>query len=237
MNRDRASRAFLALYDLVGRLRGPGGCPWDAQQTDATVRMYLLEETYEVLDAVERGCPEEVCDELGDLLFQVLFLVRLAGEREEFDLVSVLERITAKMVRRHPHVFGQTRVSGPEEVAENWAKIKEREQELQGRTPGVLERIPENLPALLRAHRLSERASRTAPEGPDRRDLWDRVGRELVRLREASLDGNRERGEEVLGDLLFHLTDLSRRMGFNAEDVLRAANRRFARGHGQPQTY
>ncbi len=118
MNKEKLSGALLGLHDLVSRLRGPGGCPWDAQQTPSTIKMYLLEEAYEVLDAIEKGAPGDVCEELGDLLFQIIFLTHLAEEGGEFDLVEVIETITEKMIKRHPHVFGVTDVKGPEEVAE-----------------------------------------------------------------------------------------------------------------------
>ena len=132
MEPDKLSGALLALVELVARLRGPGGCPWDAKQTDETLKIYLLEEAYEVLDAVERSSPRQVCQELGDLLFQILFLAHLAEERQEFDLVDVLETIREKMIRRHPHVFGDVAVETAEDVAENWAEIKRNEKEGKG---------------------------------------------------------------------------------------------------------
>ena len=123
MDKNELFRGLSALYDLISRLRGTDGCPWDALQTDTTIRMYLLEEAYEVLDAVERGSPEDVCQELGDLLFQIIFLASLAEERGDFDFVRVIERITEKMKGRHPHVFGQTPVRDVEEVAQNWQEL------------------------------------------------------------------------------------------------------------------
>ena len=123
MDINRSADAIRSLVKLVARLRGPGGCPWDAEQTDDTIKIYLLEEAYEVLDALEDASPGEVCSELGDLLFQILFLTQLASEREEFDFNGVVEGITEKMTRRHPHVFGDTKVNGSEDVASNWAVI------------------------------------------------------------------------------------------------------------------
>ncbi len=124
MDHKSLASAISRLVDLVERLRAPDGCPWDAKQTMYTVRMYLLEEAYEVLDAIERNLPEEVCGELGDLLFQVVFIAYLGEEKGAFDLVNVLEKIIEKMIRRHPHVFGNTRVKVVAEVAANWANIK-----------------------------------------------------------------------------------------------------------------
>ena len=127
MNKDRLSGTLSALAELVSRLRGDDGCPWDIKQTDSTIKMYLLEEAYEVLDAIEGGSPEDVCQELGDLLFMILFLSRMAEERGEFDLVEVMEKITEKMINRHPHVFGLTDVKSSEEVDIYWEKIKRKE--------------------------------------------------------------------------------------------------------------
>ena len=152
MNSNRLSKAVVALTDLVTRLRSPAGCPWDAKQTDSTLKMYLLEEAYEVLDAIENSSPEDVCLELGDLLFQILFLAQLAAERKEFDFTDVVEKITEKMIRRHPHVFGETRVADAEDVKRNWAKIKAKEKEAARKTSSVVESVSMNLPALLRAH-------------------------------------------------------------------------------------
>ncbi|MBL6978842.1 MAG: MazG family protein, partial [Desulfobacteraceae bacterium] len=159
MDINRSADAIRSLVKLVARLRGPGGCPWDAEQTDDTIKIYLLEEAYEVLDALEGVSPREVCSELGDLLFQILFLAQLASERGEFDFNEVVEGITEKMTRRHPHVFGDTRVDGAEDVASNWVKIKRKETGRPKSTSFLLQSVPSDLPALLRAHRLSERAS------------------------------------------------------------------------------
>ena len=128
MDSDRLSKAIVALTNLVARLRGPEGCPWDARQTDSTIKIYLIEEAFEVLDAIEKSSPEDVCLELGDLLFQVLFLARLADERNEFDFIDVVEKITKKMIHRHPHVFGEVKVNSAEDVANNWANIKKAEK-------------------------------------------------------------------------------------------------------------
>jgi tetrapyrrole methylase family protein/MazG family protein len=124
MNKDQLAKALSALSDLVSRLRGPEGCPWDREQTDSSIKMYLLEEAYEVLDAIENGSPEGVCEELGDLLFQIIFLASLAEVRGEFDLTEVMEKIASKMIRRHPHVFGDAQVKNPAEVSKNWEEIK-----------------------------------------------------------------------------------------------------------------
>ena len=152
MDKQRLSKVLLSLYEIMRELRGPDGCPWDAKQTNATIKMYLLEEAYEVVEAIESSSPQDVCLELGDLLFQILFLAQMAAERKEFDFTEVVERITEKMIRRHPHVFGQTHVKGAEDVAANWSKIKRAEKDSCQETSSVLKSIPDNLPALLKAH-------------------------------------------------------------------------------------
>ena len=221
------SKAFLALSELVSRLRGPGGCPWDAQQTDSTIKMYLLEETYEVMDAVERGTPEEVSMELGDLLFHIIFLVRLAEERGEFDLVEVIEKITEKMITRHPHVFGTTDVKGPEEVAQNWERIKKTENGTVKSFSSLLQSVPEGLPALLRAHRLSERASKRNLDWLSAEAVWKRVEKGWRELRNAIIEEHEEPSGEEMGDLLFGLVNLIRHWGLNAEHLLRNTNTQF----------
>ena len=160
MNKDTLSKAFVALTELMATLREPGGCPWDAEQSMRTIKMYLLEEAYEVLEAIERENSSEVCGELGDLLFQIVFLARIAEEREAFDLLGVIEGITEKMIHRHPHVFGRVKVESAEEVSKNWAEIKRTENGETDPYVSLLHGVPAALPALLRAHRLSERASK-----------------------------------------------------------------------------
>ncbi len=227
MEGDRFAAAMQSLVDLVARLRGPGGCPWDAKQTDDTLKMYLIEEAYEVLDAVEDASPEEVCSELGDLLFQIIFLAHLAWERKEFDFADVVETVTRKMIRRHPHVFGDTQVENADEVAVNWARIKQAEGEVSEDVSGRLRKVPGSLPALLRAHRLSERAARAGFDWPSADDVWTKVLEETEELEAAAAQGDREARAAELGDLLFTLVNLARHWGENAEGLLRYANRKF----------
>jgi tetrapyrrole methylase family protein/MazG family protein len=227
MNPTDPAEVFTALWSLVERLRAPGGCPWDAKQTAESIKTYVLEEAYEVADAVERRSPEEVCHELGDLLFQVLFMASIYKGSGDFDLVEVLETIRKKMVRRHPHVFGPAEVNSAEEVAANWEKIKKEELGLSENDRWPLEKVPENLPALLRAHRLIERAVKhrlLAPgdeeRGGDLRDPWGA-------LKEAVLERDRERIATTIGEALFGLVALAREWGLNGEDLLREKNRHF----------
>jgi MazG family protein len=226
MDLNRLSRAVAALVELVARLRGPGGCAWDAKQTDSTIKEYLLEEAYEVLEAVDKGVPADLCYELGDLLFQILFLSRLAEERKDFDFVEVVEKITEKMVRRHPHVFGSVRVSDADEVARNWARIKEAEKGT-AQSCSSMHSVPANLPALLRAHRLTERAAKAGFDFVGRDGVSEKMQRHLQRLRYALRDGEGERIGREIGEVLFILVNLARREGLNAEDLLRRRNRTF----------
>jgi MazG family protein len=227
MDPDRLLKAVTGLVDLVEKLRGPGGCPWDAKQTDATIKLYLLEEAYEVLDAIEKTSPPDVCEELGDLLFHIFFLARLAEERKEFDFSEVVEKITEKMIRRHPHVFGNTTVDGADDVAVNWARIKQEEKKTNGDTSSLLDGVPISLPALLRAHRLGERASKAGVGTPDAHDAWERVLEKIGDLKETAVSKDKDLLGQEIGALLFRLADLARLWGLNSEQLLRDANREF----------
>lgn len=230
MNKKPLSKAIIALQDLVASLRGPEGCPWDRKQNEETIKMYLMEEAYEVLDAIEEGTPDDVCQELGDLLFQILFLARLAEERGEFDLVDVLERITRKMIRRHPHVFGSTKVKGAEEVSANWEKIKREEKGGQESLSTRLEGVPGNLPGLLRAHRLQERASKGGVDESGPEEVWARVTGNIQEIRGYSSGKGDAPPAEKLGELLFDLVNVARSWGLNAEHLLRGTNSAFIEG-------
>jgi MazG family protein len=229
MTGDRLSVAIQSLVDLVARLRGPGGCPWDAKQTDDTVKIYLIEEAYEVLDAIEGPSPREICSELGDLLFQILFLAHLASERKEFDFTDVVETITEKMIRRHPHVFGTIEVESAEDVASNWARIKQTERGAFGDISSSLREIPSGSPALLRAHRMSERAAKVGFDWANAEEIWTKVEEEMEEVRGAMTDGDPAAMASELGDLLFTLTNLARNWGENAENLMRNANQKFLR--------
>jgi MazG family protein len=227
MKKSELAKAFLDLNELVARLRGPGGCPWDARQTEDTLKTYLLEEAYEVVDAVNRGVPEEVCHELGDLLFQILFFATIATEKGHFDLLRVIKEITGKMIHRHPHVFGDAKVANAEEVAENWEKIKKEERSLPAASLKLMEGVPSNLPALLRAQRLMERGARLKPDAPD---MWAKVQQAFGELSKSFANDDHEEMKERIGDLFFSLAGLSRQEGLNAEHVLREANERYLEG-------
>jgi MazG family protein len=230
MNEDQLTKALIALSGLVSRLRGPEGCPWDREQTDSSIKMYLLEEAYEVLDAIESGTPEHVCEEMGDLLFQIIFLASIAEGRGEFDLAEVMEKISTKMIRRHPHVFGDTEVKNPAEVSKNWEEIKKTEKGASDAIHPGLESIPTDLPALMRAHRLSARANKT-PGSRNKAKVGETVHSEYEDLQRAIAEGNKEQIGILLGELLFSLANLARLFGLNAEDALRGANKKFIDSH------
>jgi len=223
--KEKLCDALISLLEIMERLRAPDGCPWDAQQTEQTLKVYLLEEAYEVLDAIEKEDPEALCEELGDLFFQIIFLTQLAKEKGKFTFLNVMERIRDKMIRRHPHVFGEKKVRDAQEVVDNWAKIKR--QEKKEKPEEVLNRVPASLPALLRAHRLSERAARFGFDWKDKEQVWEKVKEEFLELKTAMEEKSAEKVKEEIGDLIFSLVNLSRHWGFNAEDILRQTNTKF----------
>ena len=234
---DKLGRAMGDLLSLVRRLRGPNGCPWDAKQDNHTIKVYLIEEAYEVLDAIENASSAEICGELGDLLFQIIFLAALAEENGEFDFVAVVEKITAKMIRRHPHVFSNTKVDSADQVATNWARIKREEADAPEPVSATLRHVPNGLPALLRTHRLSERAANVGFDWTGRGEVWEKVLEEVEELKCAVSNDNEQMVMEEMGDLFFSLVNLSRHWDMNAEDLLRTANRKFLNRFEQMETH
>jgi tetrapyrrole methylase family protein/MazG family protein/ATP diphosphatase len=212
-----------SLYEIVEALRGERGCPWDRKQTPQSLKKYLLEETYEVLEAIEKGSPEEVKEELGDLLFLVLFIIYLFEEAGAFSLKDLAYLTFQKMIRRHPHVFGEEEAKSAEEVLSNWQKIKMRE----GKGDSVLGNIPKSLPALQRAFRLGERAERVGFDWENPQDVLPKVYEELKELEEAIHREEKSHIHEEMGDLLFTLANLSRKLKLNPEEALKAALEKF----------
>ncbi len=226
-NRDKVCELLVSLVEIMERLRAPNGCPWDAKQTKETIRIYLLEEAYEVLEAIEKKDPDSLCEELGDLFFQIIFLCQLAKEKGEFNLIDVLKKIRDKMIRRHPHVFGNKKVKNAKEVSDNWAKIKMQEKKGLKNITDILDTIPHTLPALLMAHRISERVSKIGFDWKDKKDIWDKVKEEYRELSEAIYNKDMVKVKEEIGDLIFSLVNLARHWEFNAEDILRETNKKF----------
>jgi ATP diphosphatase len=231
-NRDDGS-AITKLLKVMERLRDPQrGCPWDREQTFSTIAPYTLEEAYEVADAIERNDPEDLRQELGDLLFQVVFHARMAEERGWFDFEAVAAAIHDKLVRRHPHVFADAVFASPSEQTANWEALKARERaEAAARrgesTHSVLGDVPKALPALVRAAKLGRRAARVGFDWPDICAVRAKLDEELAELDAAATSGKREPVAEELGDVLFTLVNMSRHLEVDAEEALRAANAKF----------
>jgi tetrapyrrole methylase family protein/MazG family protein len=220
---------FERILDIMRSLRGPGGCPWDREQTPASLRPFLIEEAYEVLEALESGRPDAVREELGDLLFQVVFHAQLAAERGDFSIADVLASLAEKMVSRHPHVFGDARVATAHQALTQWEAIKQREAQDRGRQRSILDGVPRALPALLRAQRIQSKAARVNFDWPDARAAWAKVGEEVHEAAAALDTGDRRRLEEELGDVLFSLVNVARLSAFDAEDALHRAVEKFRR--------
>ncbi|MBI2493438.1 MAG: nucleoside triphosphate pyrophosphohydrolase [Candidatus Rokubacteria bacterium] len=220
---------FERLLDLMARLRGPEGCPWDREQTRASLTPYVIEEAYEVVDAIESGAPEHLREELGDLLFQVVFHARLGEERGEFTMAELLRHLIDKMVSRHPHVFGDAAVATPKEALAQWEVLKQREAERAGRDRSVVDGVPRGLPSLLRAQRLQAKAARVRFDWPDARAAWEKVEEEIREASDALTSGQLERVREELGDALFSLVNVARLSDIDAEDALARAIEKFRR--------
>ena len=218
---------FRELIDLVARLRSPDGCPWDRSQNKGDIGRYLIEEAYEVLEALDGASPEELCEELGDLLFQILFLARIAEEAGEFNMGAVLDAINEKMIRRHPHVFGDTQVANVEAIRKNWEQIK-KEVEHKGKDkPRLSHGIPRSLSTLARTQRITARASVAGFDWGNAIEVLKKVEEELSEFRAALEAGNKAAMKEEAGDLLFTLVNLCRFAGADAEAALRASLGKF----------
>lgn len=225
----RAQAALERLLEIMERLRGPNGCPWDREQTLSSLRPYVLEETYEVLEAIDLGDPKEHCEELGDLLLQIVFQAQLAREEGHFDFADVAEAISNKLVSRHPHVFGDAQVRTAEGVLKQWAVLKREEKRKKGGGKSVLEGVPREMPALARADRLTEKASRIGFDWPDAKGARDKVAEELSELDLAVKSGEKEEIEHELGDVLFAVANLGRKLAVAPEEALRKTVGRFIR--------
>jgi tetrapyrrole methylase family protein/MazG family protein len=223
----RACEAIERLLGIMERLRGPGGCPWDREQTMKTLRPYVLEETYEVLEAIDAGDPREHCEELGDLLLQIVFQAQLAKEENRFDFADVATAISNKLVARHPHVFGDVEVKDADAVLRQWAALKREEKKARGGGHSVLEGVPREMPALARADRLTEKASRIGFDWPDASGARAKVDEELDELDRSIASGEVDAIEHEVGDALFALANLARKLGVAPEEALRGTVARF----------
>ena len=240
--------ALQEFCQVVAVLRGPDGCPWDREQTLETIKPYTLEETYELLEAIDSGDDTAIVEELGDVLLQVVLDAQIGADEGRFGLLEVVEGVTRKLVHRHPHVFGDETAETSEEVRRNWDSAKRAEKQREG----VMDGLPLAMPALARAARITGRAARVGYDFPDRRMLFDKLREELAELAvelfddgsvpevpaevdaeviedEPLADDVRDRAEEELGDVLFVLANIARRWGINAEEALRRSSRKFER--------
>lgn len=235
---DGAREQLARLVRIMARLRAPDGCPWDREQDHRTLQPYLVEEAYEVLETLERLDGSEarahaLCDELGDLLFQIVFHAELGRERGTFDLGDVAKAISDKLEYRHPHVFGDAKVKGSDAVADQWVLLKAREKAAKaGKRVSVIDGVPKGAPALLRAERTTEKASRIGFDWPDLAGVRAKLDEELRELDEAIASGDRGAIRHELGDVLFSVANLARKLETPAEDALRDTIGRFeARFH------
>jgi MazG family protein len=234
----RAGEEFQRLVDIMARLRGPGGCPWDREQTLESLRGFVLEETHEVLDAIDRGDHDALRGEIGDLLFEGVFLAQIEADEGRFTVADSLRAITEKLIRRHPHIFGDNAggISTPGQVLEQWEQIKAREQRDAGERRSLLRGIPRALPALLRAHEIGSRVGAVGFEWVHTTDIVSKIEEEVAEVRRAVESEGTARTEEEIGDLLFSIANLSRRLGIEPESALRKANEKFtARFQGVEQ--
>jgi tetrapyrrole methylase family protein/MazG family protein len=236
-------KTFTELVELMDRLRSPGGCPWDREQTYATLAPMLLEEAYEAFDALEEarlGRPDDLREELGDLLFQITFFARVAKERGEFTIDDVIEQVHEKMVRRHPHVFGDVEAGNSTEVLKNWEAIKAEEKRAKAKdksqATSILDGVSTKAPSLMEAHQISTKVARVGFDWKNVAEIFDKMQEELDELREAikaHADSNDEddhaKVREEIGDLLFVITNIARRLNVEPEAALKLSNRKFRR--------
>jgi tetrapyrrole methylase family protein/MazG family protein len=219
---------FDRLLEIMAQLRSPeGGCPWDLRQNERDIGKYLLEEAYEVLDAIESGSPDALREELGDLLFQIVFLARLSQEKGYFDMDGVLEEIARKMIRRHPHVFGNVKVKDAQEVKDRWDEIKKNVEKKEKTDLFMGTRVPRSLPALARAQRITAEASRAGFERRETEGPLEKIEDDLAAFKKTLGTGGHGKISERLGDLLFSVVNLGRLAGVDAEEALRFATGRF----------
>jgi len=212
------------LIDIMAALRSEKGCPWDREQTRDSLKPFLMEETYEVLEAMDEGNPETIKEELGDLLFQIVFHCQIAKERNEFDMSDVIKKISEKMIKRHPHVFGNAKYKSKDELLKHWEEEKKREGK---HMVSILEGVPKSLPSLLRAHKLQKKAARIGFDWKKTEDAIKKLDEELKEFKDAVKKKQQSAIEDELGDIFFMLVNISRFIGVNPEDALRKTISKF----------
>lgn len=225
---NQAEKSLRKLIEIIHKLRSPDGCLWDRQQKKKDVVRYLIDEAYEVIDAIDSECPEALKEELGDLLFQIFFLAEISNEAGDFDISYVMESITEKMIRRHPHVFGNIKVNNVDEIRSNWEDIKKHAEKRGKDNCHILAGIPRSMPALLKAQKMTEKASKVGFDWGNANDVLIKIEEELFEFKTALKSDNPEKIREEIGDLFFSLVNLCRFIDVNAEDALSAATGKFA---------
>ncbi len=220
-------KSFEDLVALMTRLRGPGGCPWDREQSMEDLRPFIIEEAYEVTHAIDSGDRDGLREEVGDMLLQAVFVSEIAREEGSFTIDDAVTAIHDKLVRRHPHVFGDVQAADADAVLSNWEKLKASER--KEKEQGLLSGVPPTLPALLKASRLTEKAARVGFDWEKTDDVFAKIDEEIEELRDAVSAGDRTEIEHELGDLLFTIVNIARRLEINAEDALQSSNRKFTR--------
>jgi ATP diphosphatase len=231
--REETARSLLESVEIMARLRGPDGCPWDREQTFDTIKRHTLEETYEVFDAIERRAWPELKDELGDLLLQVLFYAQMAADEGYFTIADVAANLNAKLIRRHPHIFGDVEAKDAATVLKNWEEIKREEKAAKGAKAvdtSLLGDIPRSMPSVMEAGKLGSRAAKVGFDWPDANGLFAKLDEEIGELRsEVDRDAAAAEVEEELGDLLFTAVNLARHLKVDPEQALRGSNAKFRR--------
>ncbi len=220
-------KEFYRLVEIMDVLRGENGCPWDKKQTMETLKLTFLEETYEVLEAME-NIDDELCSELGDLLLHIVFQAKIAKEEGKFDIDDVARKVNEKLIRRHPHIFSDVKVEDAEDVARNWEEIKRGEKEHQNRK-SILDGIPKGMPELLKAHKIQKKVGAYGFEWEHLEEVYDKIEEELREVQEAVKNKDRENLEEEIGDLLFSVVNYSRRLDINPSEALRKTNEKFTK--------
>lgn len=225
---ENVKELFGKLVEIIAELRGENGCPWDKKQTHETLKFQLIEEAYEVLDAIDSGDSEKIEDELGDLLMQVLLNAQIAEDEGKFNICGVIKRISEKLERRHPHVFGDIKVNNTQEIVDNWEAIKSQEATNQDRK-SALDGVPKHLPELMRARKIQSKASRVGFDWSETLDVLEKVEEEVAELKESISEAKQQGIEEEIGDILFSVVNLSRFLDVEPEGALRKATNKFTR--------
>ena len=217
---------FKSLVEVIATLRGENGCPWDREQTHTSLKSTLIEETYETVEAIDAAVPEKLKEELGDLLLNIMLQAQIAAENNDFNMYDVIDTLTEKLIRRHPHVFGDVNVQNSDDVVKNWEAIKKEEEGYEDRE-SILDGIPIALPALLRGQKIQKRAARVGFDWHDIKDVISKVDEELAEVKEGLKRDKQGEIEMEIGDLLFAIVNLCRFVELQAEETLRKSNRKF----------